>query len=255
MRGQLAAVEPLAGVEKEKPVDRSVLAFTALAVAAVAGSGSALAVIVPFTETFASGPANWLNSDATSAVGTSLSGGPLDGPFARAAFSFENASANPQTPPVIIQARSNPLASGGAFFGSWTGAGVTAISLAVRHNVPADAAPGGLTYFLRFAGAANFPGATAIAFAPVTANTWTTITIPISALSPNFVSFEGSNFATVFGAIGRLQIGVTPPASLVGTTASYSFDVANISIVPAPASAGLVALAGVVASRRRRASL
>lgn len=224
-------------------------------VAAVCGIAAPLpahAVIVPFTETFAAGPANWLNSDASALLGTSASGGPGGGPFARAAFSFENASADPTTPPVILQARSAPLASDGSFFGSWTASGVTAFRVDVRHSVPASAAPGGLTFFTRFAAAGNFPGATAIAFAPVQANTWTTLVIPISAASPNFVSFEGTSFAAVFGSIGRIQIGVAPPASLVGTTDSYTFDIANVRIVPAPGAAGLLLAGGWAATRRRR---
>jgi hypothetical protein len=218
-----------------------------------AGAGSATAQTVPFTERFQSGPANWYNADLSALATAFATGGPASSAsYASVTYSFLDASPNPQTPPVILQTRPGFNSSGNRFFGNWIASGVTAFSFAVRHSVPATLVPGGLTFFARFAATGNFPGAVAVGFAPVPANTWTTITIPISAASPNFVSFEGTDFATVFGSIGRLQLGVIPAPGLIGTEPAYTFDFTSITIVPGPSGAALLTGVGLLAVRRRR---
>lgn len=224
-----------------------------LALSLAAGTGLCAAQTVPFTERFESGPAQWYNADLSALATAIATGGPASSAsYASVGYSFLDASPNPQTPPVILQTRPGFNSSGNNFFGNWLTSNVTAFSFAVRHNVPATLVPGGLTFFARFAATGNFPGAVAVGFAPVPANTWTTITIPISALSPNFVSFEGTDFATVFGSIGRLQLGVIPASVLIGTEPSYTFDFTSITIVPGPSGAALLAGAGLMAWRRRR---
>jgi hypothetical protein len=212
-------------------------------------------LVVPSTENFALSSNGWYNGDLSAQASLVAAGGPASSAsFARVAFSFENATSNPQTPPVVFQTKPLENASGNRFFGNWVTGGVSALSFSVRHNVPSTASgsPSGLGYFVRFASANNFPGATAVSFTPVAPNTWTTLTIPISALSPNFVSFESTNFATVFANIGKLQFGVAPTSALIGTTTSYSFDFTSITIVPSPSSGVLLGALGLVAMRRRR---
>ncbi len=236
---------------------RSVCAF-----ALVACVGRvALGVDVPFTETFSTGNSNWRTSDAlTPATWNSVGGGaPDNAGFISTTRSFVNDPASQTAPPVLLNALSNLIpsqgSSGGLLFGNWATSGVTSFSFDIRHNAPVP-----LSAFARFARATNFPGATAVGFVPVQPNVWTTITLNVTATSPNFVSFENSNYNTVFGvgaapnflAIGRVQLGVFVPQSLAFTTPTYTFEFDNVRIIPAPGVAGLMAVAICAGSRRRR---
>ncbi len=223
--------------------------------------GSAFAVDVPFTETFSTGNANWRTSDSlTPATWNSVGGGaPDNAGFISTTRSFVNDPASQTAPPVLLNALSNLIpsqgASGGLLFGNWATSGVTTFTFDIRHNAPVA-----LTAFARFARATNFPGATAVGFVPVQPNVWTTITINISPTSPNFVSFENSNYNTVFGvnaapgfqAIGRVQLGVFVPQSLAFTTPTYTFEFDNVRVIPSPSAAGLMVIGLCAGGRRRR---
>jgi hypothetical protein len=118
--------------------------------------------------------------------------------------------------------------------------------MAVRNNAPAP-----VNFFARFVSPAGFPGAVAVEFAPVLPGAWTEITIPIDPANPQFISFETSDFNTIFSSIGRIQVGVQVPASLAGNPGSFSFDLDQVSIVPEPASVMLLMGLGVLGLRRR----
>ncbi len=221
------------------------------------GGGVALGVDVPFTEVFAAGASGWRTSDTITPATWNPAGGglPDSAGYISATRSFANDPASVQSPPVLVNALNSANASGGSLFGNWAANGVTSFSFDFRHNAPVA-----LTAFARFARAANAPGASAIGLTPVQPNVWTTITISINPTSPNFVSFEGTNFNTVFGvgaapnflAIGRVQLGVFVPQSLAFTTPTYTFDFDNVRIIPGASGAGLMALGMLGASRRRR---
>jgi hypothetical protein len=214
---------------------------------AVLGLGSANSVatgaVLPFTEDFATDNSAW--KDAANAdlsfVGV---GGPDTSSYVTGSFTFET-QAEGDTP-VILRGQDNFDASGDAFVGDWVAQGITAFSTYVRHNA---ATP--LTFFTRFSSSANHPGAVAISFIPVLPNTWTNIAFDISAVSPQFVSFEGSDFNTVFGGIGNVQVGVSVPASLAGSATSITFDLDLPTITPEPATVGLMSLGLMVCLRRR----
>lgn len=217
-------------------------------------SSVAFAVTPPASEQFTANASGWTVGSSGPALADWNAGSGPDGSGAISTQrSFVNDPVSTTNPPVLFSALSG--ASGNALFGNWISAGVTQFSFDIRHNAPLN-----LTAFARFAGSNNFPGATAMGFTPVVPNTWTTITISISASSPNFVSFEGTNFATVFGAsapngfqgIGRLQLGVFVPQGLAFTTPTYQFEIDNVRVIPAPASAGLLAVSALFGARRRR---
>lgn len=206
------------------------------------------AAVVPFTEDFTSDSANWRDATGGAPLGWSSAGGPDGGSFASGTFNFV-ASVEEDTP-VLLRAQGEFGSSGGAFIGNWITEGVTEFSAFVKHDA---AVP--LIFFTRFSSLLNFPGATAIVFAPVAPNTWTEITFAIDTLKPTqFVSFEGTDFGTVFSNIGNVQIGISVPAALAGLDQTFTFDVDKATIVPEPATAGLLAIglcAGAVRRRRR----
>jgi hypothetical protein len=219
------------------------LVFTG-AILGVAAAASA--ATVPFTEGFNS-TANW--SIGPTLVPPTLvpTGGPDGSSYIQRAFSFAANGAGET--PILLRAQSGFGSSGGALFGSYLADGVTQFSFSVRHNAPEP-----LDIFARFSTAAPGAGVVAVSSA-VAPNVWTDVTVLVSPGFP-FI-FEGSPalFNTVFGTtgVGRIQFGPVVPASLAGTSTNYTFELDNVSIVPAPSAVAGLMLAGLAAGRRRRA--
>lgn len=214
----------------------SILAVMAVSIAAL----PARAATVPFVEDFTADSANWYNADSSAVLDWVASGGPDGGSFAQTTFNFVSTPTGTDT--TILRAQANLGSSGGAFAGDYLTEGVAEFKIYVRHNAPEP-----LTFFMRFAGPANFPGAGAVNFAPVPPNTWTQISIPIIASNPQFVTFEGSDFNTVFSSIANLQLGLSTPASLGGVDSDITFQVDKAELVagtPVPATSewGLIAM-------------
>lgn len=212
----------------------------------VIGTGlTARAATVPFTETFSAGAANWRNSAGTADVDWSASGGPGNGAFAHTSFNFAGSAANDT--PILFRAQDEFGSSGGALVGNWVTDGVTGFGASVRHDAGVP-----LNFFVRFASPNNFPGANNVFFVPVPSGTWTDL---FAALPNASLVYEGPlTYNQVFSNVGHVQIGVAVPPSLAGTDASIQFGIDNVSIVPEPATLGLLAIGGVAAlvSRRRR---
>lgn len=187
----------------------------------------AFAVTVPFEESFSVDASNWKNTTSTnpSYVAT---GGSDGGGYIQTAFAF---TSSPSTTPVLFRGHDFFDASGDAFVGNWIMQGVTKLRAKVRHNAPQP-----LTFFARLASPVSFPGAVAIDFGPVPADTWTEIEFDTVAGSPQFVSLEGSDFAAVFSDVGNVQIGVSTPEGLAGDATLYTYELDQVSIVPEPES-------------------
>jgi hypothetical protein len=213
--------------------------------AAATFAGAAAGAIVPFTEGFNADAAEWRTSAGGALAVWSASGGP-DGSAHVSNVSFSFIASAAGDTPILFRGQDNFGSSGGAFVGDYITQNVTSLSCFVRHD-----APEALNFFVRFAKPANFPAAIALDFAPVPPNVWTQITIAIDPGNPQFVSFEGSDFAAIFAGIGKVQIGVSVPGALAGQPVAPRFDLDRVSIVPAPA-AGALAGAGLLALRRRR---
>lgn len=218
-----------------------------IASAAVASVAAAQSVS-PFTETFNDGVANWLDT-GFAPLTLVPNGGPDGSAAARAGFDFVNTNDGDFS--VLFRGENDPTfgfdASGGAFIGDYISSGITEVSFDIRHNANVP-----LSFFVRLATPQRFPGAVAVAFAPVVPGEFQRITLDISESSPNFVTFEGSDFQTVLGNVGLLQIGVVTPDGFGGVDAGFTFDLDNVAIVPTPAAASLLGLAGLAAVRRRR---
>lgn len=221
---------------------------TALVAAAFGGlsiSASALAVVNPFTETFDSSLANWSQSAAFVPLNYLPAGGPDGSAYGSRGFSFANSPVGDQ--PLLFRAGGTGFSSSGnAFVGNWVTSGVTSFSFSVRHDAPVA-----LDFFARFAPPG--PGIVALLSQPVQPNTWTTFIVPIAASTPFiYETFPAPAFESAFANIARVQIGVLVGQNAAGLTPSFTFDIDNVSIVPAPAAAGLLGLAAVGAGRRRR---
>jgi hypothetical protein len=223
-----------------------IAAISALAIPVIALAGTT----VPFTEDFEDGASNWV----TGGFGPPTeftSGGVGDSAYISAQTGFE--FSDPGGFNVVFRGNTGFFpgtdASDGAFIGNWITDGVTNLSFSIRHNITEP-----VTVFARIAantGGGPFPGAVAVAFQPVVAGEWTTVSIDISAGNPAFVSFEGSDFESILSNVGFLQIGVAAPDALAGTPGVFDIDLDNVSIVPTPAAAAVL-LPGLLAVRRRR---
>lgn len=205
----------------------------------------ASAATVPFTESFSTDASNWRNAGGASNAAWTGTGGADGGGFISETFSFANSAANDT--PVLMRAQSSYNSSGNNFWGNWISEGVTEYRMSVRSHATVP-----INFFSRFVSPAGFPGAVAVGFTPIMPETWTEIVIPINASNPQFISFETSDFNTIFSGIGRLQVGVSVPAALAGSTTPMTFDLDQVRIVPEPASLTALALGAMIALRRRR---
>lgn len=188
---------------------------------------SASAATVPFEESFATGTSNWKNTASANPTYVAT-GGSDGGGYIQTTFAFTSTAS---TTPVLFRGYDGFDASGDAFVGDWIAEDVTKLTAFVRHNAPQP-----LSFFTRHASSASFPGAVAVDFVPVLPNTWTKIEFDTVASSPQFVSFEGSDFPSVFSNIGNVQIGVSKPSALASDTTLYTYELDQVSIVPEPAS-------------------
>lgn len=218
--------------------------ITAAAMAAFCSVSTLQAATVPFTEDFVADNAGW--KDAASAdLAYVAAGGPDGSSYVSGTFSFA-ASVENDTP-VLMRGQDNFDASGDAFVGDWISEGVTELTAWVRHNAPMP-----LTFFSRSSKPANFPGGVAVVFGVAMPNVWTEVVFDVSATSPQFVTFEGSDYNTIFSGIGNVQFGVMVPAALEGFTPPVTFDLDQPTITPEPASLGLFAAGALVMLRCRR---
>ena len=216
---------------------------------------SALAVLVPFavvnasgiqfTEEFTDGSSGWFDAAGSAALSWEASGGPDGSSFSFTGFNFVGSAPDDTT--VLFRAQDEFDSSGGAFEGNWISDGVAEFSAVVRHDAGIP-----LTFFTRFASPFNFPGAIAIEFAPVPSDSWTLISFAIEPDSPQFVSFEGTDFETVFRNIGHVQIGVSVPEGLAGVDQQFTFSIDKPTIVPEPGTMILLGAGMLCASVTRR---
>lgn len=213
-------------------------------VTALALSTTASATSVPFTENFAADSANWRNSTGSANLGWQGAGGPDGSSYATGSLTFTSLASGSFV--NVARGQQGYGSSGGAFTGDWIGSGVTELSFDIRHNA---AVP--LGFFVRFAGAANFPGAAIVSFTPVPAGQWTHLSFAIDPANPA-LTLEGFPFAAVFSAIGNVQIGMTVPSSLGNTDTTVNFDIDRVSIVPAPSIMTAAGLSLLAAGRRKR---
>jgi len=225
-------------------MDRTWKRFGFAIAVALASATPAGALTVPYTEDFTSGTANWLNA-TSGALTFNATGGPDGGSYVSTTAASIN---NPGT--IQFRANNSADASGDAYVGNWTGGNVTLLEADVIHNSP-DA----LTFFFRISAGPAFIG---LVPTPVSPNTWTHISLAIDPANPLLIPEGPVTFASVFGNVQNLQIGVSVPLADEGIPYTYGIDKVSISAVPEPMtgillSGGLIALAWPPRRRRRRA--
>lgn len=186
---------------------------------------STIATTVPFIEDFNTASSDWRGADGTEVLVIMAEGGPDGSAYISETFNFFGSSEGDT--PVIFRAQDEFGSSAGAFEGDWINDGVASFSLFIRHDALVP-----LTFFARFASPFNYPGATAINFAPVQPNAWTKFSFHIDPNNPQFISFEGSDFNSVFSNIGHIQLGFYVPLELAGLDSDYTFDLDNAMIAP-----------------------
>ena len=208
---------------------------------------SARGVTVPTIEDFDTDAANWADNSGLALLDFVPGGGPDGSGYAASDFAFSTGGGAGGTSVVLFRAQDEFNSSGNAFVGDWVADGITKLTVEVRHNAPES-----LYYFARFSSPGNFPGATAVQFVPVAPNEWTELTFDITPSSPQFVTFEGSDFNSVFSNLGHIQIGVSIPESLAEDTTAYAFGLDHVVAAPEPASGLLLAAALLGGGWRRR---
>jgi len=229
------------------------LVLLVLAIGLASGSAArASTLTVPYTETFATGDANWkIGQLATDVPTWQSSGGPGDSAYISQQFAV------PLQPsgfsgPVIFRGQGIFDSSDDRFVGNWIGGGVAAFSVALRHGAPAP-----ILFEMRFSPTANSPGASTVRY-PVPSNAWTTITVPIVDSQSSFQAYsqftppDPQAFSAIFSDMANIQIGLSALGSqdsaILGNT--YSFDLAapSISAVPEPSAWATLAAAAAAAS-------
>lgn len=221
-----------------RSIKRSGFGALGLAVALAVASESR-AVDLGFVEDFSSGNAGFTLGDG-SAPTLSTTGGPTGGAFISSEVTLIAGTGG--FPPTIFRAPPGNT-SNGAFFGNWIAEGVSGFSFDVRHNASVP-----VNFTFRAAPATNFPGGSATTFTPVAPGQWQTLTFDIDPNNPQFVSFSGTSFESVFTDIGRIQFGLNP----TGTSETFTFDLTNITVIPEPASAMALVLGSALLMPRRR---
>lgn len=210
----------------------------ALAIALGTAAVAVAAPAQPYTESFPTDAANW--QTGIFATPTFIGAGSFDGSsYISTTVDLASGSGFGLT---VFRAQLDLGSSDGLFAGDYITGGITTLTFQVRHD-----APEALSGFVRFAAPANSP-AVAWFFDAVPSGEWTQITLNLDPNDPNYVP-AGGTYESVMPNVGNLQLSFSVPA---GTTGDATFDIDQVSIVPAPA--GLLAFAplGLAAARRRR---
>jgi hypothetical protein len=207
--------------------------LSVISLAFVASIAPAQALIVPFTEDFTSGAANWLNGSSAaptwSATGGVDGGGYISAPGAISAGGFGT---------IVFRGNGAADASGDAFVGDWITGGVSTFSAYISHDAPVA-----LNFYARLdAGSGRAGSSVDFSVAP---GDWFQLNLPIANSPTSFQSYGAGTFATVFNGIQNVQIALstTQDPSTAGQTYNVSLD--RVATVPEPGTVALLAISAL----------
>ena len=215
----------------------SIRSLTAMSCAIIASASQSQAATPGYVETFESGLNGWgSNPSVITHVLTNGADGPTD-PFAMIEGIDEPTE-------LIIRASAS---SNSDVTGDYTGAGITQISFELNELGIDD----GLAIRFGIGQVGNFWVSNQI-FDP-SANAWEKYTIDL--VEANFTEVFGGNgtFSAVMSNVQRIQFRLDFDApSIMPDVGEGDFGLDNITLIPTPASACIVALGGAAMVRRRR---
>lgn len=198
-----------------------------------------------FTEDFVASNEGWLSGQFAPLI-HSGSGGPDGGSYVSIQASFDQFEGGA----TAFRGHDDFDASSDAFVDDWISNHWVRISAFVRHDGPVAA-----EFFTRVATSANFPGAGVESSAIVQPNIWTQVFFNVSPNSSE-ITLEGPiSYASVFGVVGNLQIGLTAPAGFEDDTTPITFALDKVSVTtPEPGTGvlSLFALAALCVRRRKK---
>ncbi|MFG0256824.1 MAG: hypothetical protein ACF8GE_02875 [Phycisphaerales bacterium JB043] len=215
-----------------------------VATAALLAGTCAQASLVGTSEMFESGASGWDNGPRSGL--TWFGSGSFDGSaYVSTSASF---TSNVLLDPVVLF-RGEAGASGDAFDGNYLAEGVTGISFQVSHDASVP-----VHMFVRYSVPSFFPGVIIERFIDIDAGSWQEILIPLTHNPPDFVLTEEAvgTFPAVMSDVGNIQIGVTVSDDLAGLAGPFTFNLDQVTIVPAPGVGAALALSGAFGLMRRR---
>lgn len=203
------------------------------------------ALIVPFTEDFSVGNANWLTGTSTNAP-WSATGGVDDGSYIQSTATMTTSGFGAP----LFRGNAASDASGDAFVGNWLGGGVSLFTAFIKHDATQV-----LDIFARLD--AGGGAAASSVFFSIPADQWFQISIPIVDSPSSFQSYGAAGpagFSTVFTNIQNVQF-FAATSSPAGT---YGFSLDKVSVVPEPGIVGMLGLGAALLAchlaRRRKDS-
>ena len=200
----------------------------------VATGSHATALIVPFTEDFSAGTANWLDgsslSPTWSATGGVDDGGRISAPGAISTGGFGT---------IVFRGNAAADASGDAFVGDWLSSGVSSFSAFVSHDAPVA-----LNFYARL-DAGSGRAASSIDFS-VAPGAWFRLNLPIAESSFQSYGAAGTGpaaFNSVFSGILNVQIALSSAQDPDTAGNTYNVSLDKVAVVPEPVVSSLLALA------------
>ena len=203
----------------------------------LAWAGAAGALTVPFEEGFGGGVAGW-EDNANDPLDPVPSGGPDGSSYASGGIDFTGFTPPfPGAGPIVFRAHDEDGASGGAFIGDWNGPPVTQVRAFVRHDAPVA-----LTWVLRVATSANFPGAVFTpAGATVPPDTWQEVTFTVDPASPDCTPEGVGSFTCedALAVVGHFQLGTDAPQALIDDEVFVTVDVDRVRLLSSDCADGI----------------
>src|SRR5678815_1115164 len=172
------------------------------------------------------------DSNANNPLAFQATGSYDAGSYASNTFSYFGYTNPFGSGPVLFRANDSDNASGDAFVGNWITGGVHTVSAWVYQETGES-----LTYYMRVAAAANFPGGVFMNATTVASNTWTELSWTIDPSAPVCIPEGPTSCATVLANVGNLQFGTSFSPTLVANSGAFLLGIDQVTVIPEPSQA------------------